>query len=373
MFPRDGIDGALATRTSISLVKAAEGRLCYRGYSIGDLARDTRFEEVIYLLWFGDLPTRKALASFSAQLRAERNPPRAALDIIRSAGADCDPMDSLSIAVSTMAASDPDRGDNAAAANLRKGLRVITAMPALTAYHSRMRRKLDPIAPDPELGHAENLLYMIVGERPDSAKINAINAVMTLQAEHGIDPSAFAARVTASTHADLHAALTSAIGTLKGPLDGGAIRAVLEMLLAIANKSKAREVIDNLLRAKKKIPGFGHRTYKDVDPRAIEFKNICERLSTAAGDRHAFELAIHVQEIVHKRTGLSPNAYFYCAPACQMLGLAAEDFAPIAACAHAAGWIAHVAEQHSDNRPIRLHEEYIGLLARAFVPLDERV
>jgi len=372
MFAREGIEGAVAARTSISLIKGAEGRLAYRGYAVGELAENASFEEVIHLLWFGDLPTRKALISFTDQLKANRHAPQPVLETIRSGLANAQPIDALRTAVSILASTDPDLGDNSEAADLRKGVRVTAAIPALAALHSRLRRKLDPIPPDPELGHAENFLYMLTGAKPSLAESQAMNAAMILQADHGFDPSTFAARVTAGTQADLHSALVSAIGTLKGPLHGGALREVIAMMLAIGDKSNAKKTIDQMLKAKKKVPGFGHRIYKGVDPRAVQLKRICERLC-AGSERGWFELASCIEDIVHRRTGLNPNLDFYCAPAYHRLGVTPEDLAPAFACARAPGWVAHVIEQHSDNRLIRLLEEYIGLLPRAFVPIDERV
>lgn len=373
MFSREGLEGVLAARTSISLIKGAQGRLSYRGYSIDELAEHAGFEEVVYLLWFGDLPTRKALAKFSDQLKANRNPPQPVLEMIRSGLLSAHPMDALRTAVSMLASSDPEVSDNGEDADLRKGVRVTAVMPTLVAFHSRLRRGLEPIAPDPEFSHAENFLYMVTGERPSAAEGQAMSAAMTVQADHGLDASTFAARVTAGSHSDLHSALTSAIGTLKGPLHGGAVSGVMEMLLAIGEKSRAKQTVDQMLKAKRKIPGFGHRIYQGADPRAVQFKRICERLGGPARNRRWFELSSHIEEMVHRRTGLSPNVDFYCAPAYHLLGFAAGDFAPVFACSRAPGWVAHVVEQHSDNRLIRLLEEYIGLLPRAFVALDERV
>lgn len=373
MFAREGIEGAVAARTSISLIKGAECRLAYRGYAVGELAETASFEEVIYLLWLGELPTRKALVSFSDQLKASRDAPQSVIETIRPCVANSQPIDALRTALSILASTDPDLNDNSEAADLRKGVRVTAAMPTLTALQSRFRRKLDPIPPDPKLGHAENFLYMLSGAKPSLAESQAMNAAMILHADHGFDASTFAARVTAGTRADLHSALISAIGTLKGPLHGGALRDVIEMLLAIGDKSKAKGTIDQMLKAKKKIPGFGHPIYKGMDPRAVQLKRICERLSTGTGKHGWFELSSCIEDIVHRRTGLNPNVDFYCAPTYHMLGVAPEDLAPAFACARTPGWVAHVIEQHLDNRLIRLLEEYIGLLPRAFVPIDDRV
>jgi citrate synthase len=374
MFAREGLEGVVAARTSICLIKGEEGKLAYRGYSIDDLAEKADFEETAYLLWFGDLPAPKRLAWFSAELKANRKPPEPGLEAIGSLLRTAHPMDALRTAVSMLALSDPDVGDNREEANLRKSIRLTAAMPTLAALHSRMRRGLEPIAPDEELDHAENFLYMATGKRPSPIEATAMRAAMTLQADHGLNASSFAARVTAGTLSDMHAALTSAIGAFKGPLDGGAVRGVMEMLIAIGDKRKAKGAIDKMLKAKKRIPGFGHRIYKGVDPRAVHFRRICERIGNAApGNARWFELTTYIEELVRKRTGLGANVDFYAAPAYYMLGFGFDDFAPVFACSRAAGWIAHVIEQYSDNRLIRPLEEYIGPLPRPFIPLHERI
>ncbi len=373
MFVSNGIEGAPAIRTSISLIKGAQGKLAYRGYSIDDLAENTCFEEVIYLLWFGELPTRKALANFSDQLKANRNPPQPVLEAIHSALAGGHPMDVLRTAVSMLASADPDVGDNGEDAELRKGARITAAMPTLAAFHSRIRRGLEPIAPNPEFGHAENFLFMLTGDRPDAVRAKAMNAAMTLMADHGLEASACAARVVAGAGSDLHSAVTSAIAALKGPPDGGAATDVMGMLLAIGEKSRAKEAVGEMLKTSGKIPAFGDRIYRGANPRAIQFKRICERLDGDAGGRGWFELTSHIEDIVNRRCGLSPNVDFYRAPAYHALGFSRDDFATVFTCSRAPGWIAHVIEQRADNRPMRPVEEYIGLLPRAFVPIDERV
>ncbi len=374
MFAREGLEGAVAARTAICLIKGEEGKLAYRGYSIDDLAEKANFEETAYLLWFGDLPTPKRLAWFSAELKANRKPPGPGLEAIGSLLRTAHPMDALRTAVSMLASSDPDVGDNGEDANLRKGIRLTAAMPTLAALHSRVRRGFEPIAPDGELDHAENFLYMATGKRPSPIEATAMRTAMTLQADHGLNASSFAARVTAGTLSDMHAALTSAIGALQGPLHGGAVRGVMEMLIAIGDKRKARGAIDKMLKARKRIPGFGHRIYKGIDPRAVHFRRLCERIGDAApGNARWFELTTYIEELVRKRTGLGASVDFYAAPAYYMLGFALDDFAPVFACSRAAGWIAHVIEQYSDNRLIRPLEEYIGPLPRPFIPLQERI
>jgi citrate synthase len=295
------------------------------------------------------------------------------LEVIRSALSSGHPMDAMRTAVSMLASSDPDAGDNGEDAELRKAARITATMPTLAAFYSRIRRGLEPIAPNPEFGHAENFLFMVTGDRPDAARAKAMNAAMTLMADHGLDASAFAARVVAGAGSDLHSAVTSAIATLKGPPDGGAATDVMGMILAVSDKSRANEALGEMLKTRRKIPGFGDRVYRGADPRAIQFKRICERLDGDAGDRGWFELTSHIEDIVNRRCGLSPNVDFYRAPAYHALGFPHDDFATVLTCSRAPGWIAHVIEQRADNRLLRPVEEYIGWLPRAFVPIDERV
>ena len=373
MFFREGLEGRPAARTSISLIRSAEDRLTYRGYVVGDLSENASFEEVIFLLWFGDLPNRKALTNFSNQLLSSRELPQSLIDALSSGLARAEPMDALRTAVSMLAVDDHEPEDNSEEADFRKASRAIAALPIIAALHSRKRRQLDFVPPDNALGHAENFLYMLNGKRPNSVEARAMNSAMTLQTDHGLDPAALVARITAGTQADLYAALTAAIAAAKGHLASGAMQTVAHTFFALRGENEAREALETMLRSKKKLPGFGSAIYKRADPRAIEFRRVCARLAEVSGNRELFERANHIEEIIEKKTGLSPNADFYCTLAYQTLGLAPEDFAAVFACSRAAGWAAHVAEQHSDTRPIRLQDEYIGLLSRAFVPIDERV
>lgn len=372
MFATEGLEGVVAARTAISLVKGDDGALAYRGYSAGELADKASFEEVAHLLWYGELPSRKRLAAFSAEMRAHRAPPGAILEAAGALLGAAAPIDALRSAVSLLAAGDPEVDDSSEPANLRKAVRVVAAMPALVAAHARMRKGLRPAPPEPRLGHAAHFLYLLRGAPPAALEARALEHAMILQADHGLNASTVAARVTASTLADLHAALTSALAALKGPLHGGASREVIEMLLAIGEKSRARDHIEKLLSARKRVPSFGHRIHKAADPRAGHLKRSLRALAEAGSGAKWYELAGLVEDEVRRRRGVEPNLDFYSAVLYHLLGLQPDQFAAVFACARAAGWAAHVIEQHLDNRLIRPLEEYIGPLPRPFVAIEDR-
>ena len=379
MFAREGLEGVVAARTSICLIKGAEGSqaaLEYRGYSIHDLANHCGFEEVAYLLWYGALPSADELRDFSQLMRANRTLPvrvtRALASILRG----LTPIDALRAAVSILAADDPDADDNSPAANVRKGVRLTAKMPAIVGVHHRLAKGLKPLAPDSRLNHAANFLYMVKGKRPAELEARALEAAMILEADHGLNPSTFAARVAAGTLADLHSAVVAALATLKGPLHGGAAAQVLAMLHAVDDASNAAGFVRKALGAHARVAGFGHRIYKGDDPRAIDLKRWCERMAGKRGARSKarklFDCAQAIEREVRKRVPIAPNVDFYAAPLWSMLGFTPDTFAPVFACARIAGWVAHIAEQHVDNRLIRPEEEYIGPLSRPFIPIDQR-
>jgi citrate synthase len=372
MFAKEGLEGVVAARTSICLIRGEDGTLAYRGYSIDELARSASFEEVAYLLWFGELPTARQLASFDAELRANRSPPPDVLDALSGPLVRMHPMDWLRTAVSMLAADDPDVADNSEAANLRKGLRITAAMPALVAAHERIRKQAEPPHADKGLNHAQNFLWMMTGHRPSDPAARAIELAMIVQADHGLNASTFAARVTAGTLADMHAAIVAALGALKGPLHGGASGQVIEMLQEVGDASDAARYVERALAQKRKIAGFGHRVYKAADPRAPHLKAIAGPLAEATGSERLYQTACAVEDAMRARRGLSANIDFYSALVDQMVGLPTDQFASAFACARIAGWVAHVIEQHLDNRLIRPLEEYIGPLPRPFVPIADR-
>jgi citrate synthase len=372
MFAKEGLEGVVAARTGLSLIDGEKGRLLYRGYSIHDLAEHSSFEEVVHLLWYGELPNRGQLAKTREDLASQRALHPDAAEILRRFAKDGSPMDVLRTVASALSVKDPDVHESTREANLRKGMRLTATLPTIVTAHERLRKGKDPVPPDPSLDHAANFLYMLHGRRPEALPARALDVAMILQMDHGLNASTFAARVTAGTLADLHAAVTSAIGTLKGPLHGGANHDVMMMLLAIGEVERAAEHIRLELSQKKKIPGFGHRVYKTMDPRAIHLKTLSERLGKAAGQEKWHQMSRLIEATCKELKNLNPNVDFYAASTYYLLGFEMDLFTPIFACSRAPGWIAHVIEQHTDNRLIRPLEEYIGPPERPYVPLDKR-
>jgi len=372
MFAKEGLEGVVAARTGLSLIDGEKGRLSYRGYSIHDLADHSTFEESVHLLWYGELPTRSQLAQTRDGLAAQRALHPDALDILRRFARDASPMDMLRTVVSALAIHDPDVHDSTREANLRKGIRLTAQMPTIVAAHDRLRKGKEPVPPDPGLDHAGNFLYMLNGTRPDALATRALDVALILQLDHGLNASTFAARVTAGTIADLHAAVTSAIGTLKGPLHGGANHDVMLLLRAIGDVEAAAEHIRLELQQKKKIPGFGHRVYKTIDPRAIHLRRLAEALGKAMKEEKWFQMSLVIEKTCKELKNLNPNVDFYAATVYDLLGFEMDLFTPIFACSRAPGWIAHVIEQHTDNRLIRPLEEYIGPPERPYVSVDKR-
>ncbi len=372
MFAREGLEGVVAARTSICLIKGAEGALEYRGYSIHGLARQAGFEEVAYLLTYSKLPTADESQDFTRRLVAARKLPRRVTQALAGPLRDMTPIDALRSAVSILAADDPDAADNRPDANLRKAIRLTAALPVIVAAHLRLRNGMKPLAPDSSLGHAANFIYMVRGKRARGDEARALEVAMIVEADHGLNASTFAARVTAGTLADLHAAVVAGIAALKGPLHGSASGEVLRMLHGVGDPARAGAFVKRTLAAKARIPGFGHRIYKAADPRTIHLKEWCAKLAARGGARKLYLIANAVERQAHQRKGLYPNVDLYAAPLWSMLGIPPDLFASMFACARITGWSAHVAEQHLDNRLIRPEEEYIGPLSRPFAPLAER-
>ncbi len=372
MFAKEGLEGVVAARTGLSLIDGEKGRLSYRGYSIHELAEHSNFEEAVHLLWYGELPTNSQLAQTRAGLAAQRTLHADALDTLRRYARDASPMDMLRTVVSALAIHDPDVHESTREANLRKGIRLTAQMPTIVAAHDRLRKGKEPVPPDPALDHAGNFLYMLHGAKPVPLAVRALDVALILQLDHGLNASTFAARVTAGTIADLHAAVTSAIGTLKGPLHGGANHDVMLLLRAIGDVESAAEHIRLELQQKKKIPGFGHRVYKTMDPRAIHLRRLAEELGKAMKEEKWFQMSQVIEKTCKELKNLNPNVDFYAATVYDLLGFEMDLFTPIFACSRAPGWIAHVIEQHTDNRLIRPLEEYIGPPERPYVPVEKR-
>ncbi|MGH7443845.1 MAG: citrate/2-methylcitrate synthase [Longimicrobiales bacterium] len=372
-----GLEGVVAAQTRISKVMGEEGRLIYGGYEIDDLARNATFEEVCHLLWFGELPNRTQLDQLSSQIIENALVDDRVLNIVRAAPASTHPMATLRTAVSALAYVDPDAEDMSPEANQRKAIRLTGQAITLTAAIDRLRKGRDPLQPRADLSLAGNLLYMMLGVEPDPIAERIIDAALTLHAEHGLNASTFAARVSAATLADMHSAMTSAIGTLKGPLHGGANERVMQMLLAIERPGNAdRWVVDALGRGEK-IMGFGHRVYRALDPRAPILKDLAGQLSTRGGDTRWLDISEEIQQTMAREMAargkkVYPNVDFFSASVYYTLGIEMDLFTNIFACARMAGWTAHVIEQWQDNRLIRPKAEYIGPERREIAPIDQR-
>lgn len=366
-----GLAGVVAGKSAIGFIDGQRGILRYRGYDIHDLAEHSTFEETVYLLWNGDLPNRADLADFVTFLASQREVASPILEFIQSAPAEATPMGLLRTAVSALAQYDPDAEDMSLAANKRKAGRLTAQMGTLVAAIERTRSALEPVAPDPALGHAANFLYMLRGERASEAESRALDVALVLHADHGFNASTFSAKVTAATLSDMHSAVTSAVGTLKGPLHGGANQRVKEALEEIGSIDRVEEWVDAKLAAKQRIMGLGHRVYKVEDPRARHLKALAEALAEH-GDPALVQISERLVEVVQARKPLNVNVDFWSASLYSYLGLPAALFPMIFALSRISGWTTHIMEQYADNKLIRPRAEYVGPGPRAYVPLADR-
>ena len=373
-----GLEGVVAAQTTLSHVYGEEGRLIYGGYDIADLAENVSFEEVCHLLWFGELPNQARLDALRAQLRDGLRVPGPVIDLLRQAGPDSHPMAILRTAVSALSFFDAEAEVNTPEANLNKAIRLTAQTITLTGAIARLRQGSEPLEARADLGLAANLLYMMLGREPDELETRIMDAALTLHAEHGMNASTFAARVTAGTLSDMYSAVVSAIGTLKGPLHGGANEQVMEMLLQIGTPEKAESWVREALGRGEKIMGFGHRVYRTTDPRAPILKRLAEELNRRADGRRAWlEISERIQatmreEMDRRGKKIYPNVDFFSASVYYTLGIAKDMFTNVFACARMAGWTAHVIEQFRDNRLIRPQSEYIGAAPRRVVPIGDR-
>lgn len=370
---KGGLEGVVAGASALCDIDGRSGRLLYCGYDIVDLAEHSSFEETAYLLWHGELPTAAELAELSRELREHLDPHPAVWDVVRTAGPDANPMAVLRTQVSLLGALDGDAADNSDDANRRKAALLVAQVGTLVAGTERIQQGLDPIAPRQDLSLAANVLYMLRGTLPDAEEVRAFDVALVLHAEHGMNASTFAARVTAATLSDMHSAITSAIGALKGALHGGANERVMELLRELPDPASTPKLIREMLDRKRRIMGFGHRVYRTEDPRATILRRWSRSLGERAGDTRWYELTRGVEQAVMEEKGLYPNVDLYSASAYTSLGLPQRIFTPIFAMSRMAGWTANVIEQHRDNRLIRPDSDYIGAAPRDYVPLDARV
>ncbi len=369
-----GLKNVVVDKTALCLIDGEAGRLSYRGYDIHDLAEQSTFEEVTYLLWYGHLPRASELEQFDAALRAARTLPEGVVQVIRLVSA-AHPMDALRTAVSALSAFDPDVNDTSTEAKLRKAVRLTAQTPAIVAAHHRIRSGEQPVTPDPSLPLAANFLYQLHGARPESQAARAIDVDFILHAEHGSNASSFAARVTASTLADLHAAVVSAIGALKGPRHGGAAEAVMHLAQEIGDPARAEAFIAQKREHGEKIMGFGHRVYRVEDPRARHMREWARELGGKLGQPKWFRILTAIQEAMAPLAehGVNVNVDFYAGAVYYLLDIPEDVFVPMFAIGRMPGWIAQVLEQWEDNTLIRPLLQYEGPLNLEYVPLERRL
>jgi citrate synthase len=367
-----GLEGVVVAESEISFVDGAAGRLVYRGYSIEELASGSTFEETSKLLLDGELPTRAELQMFERALVSERAIDEQTLAAIRGYPADVDPMSALRTGVSALGMVDPDRDDDGPEATRRKAIRLIAKLPTLVAAFERSRGGNPPIAPRADLGHAANFLYMLTGEEPDPDDARVMDVCLILHAEHGMNASTFAARVTAATLSDIHSAVTSAVGTLKGPLHGGANEGVMKMLLEIDARGVApADRVREMLAAGKKVMGFGHRVYKTMDPRAPILRGFSKDLGERTDPRW-YRMSEEVLAAMKMEKGIDPNVDFFSASTYYALGIPADLFTPIFAIARVSGWVTHVEAQYAKNRLIRPRARYVGKRDLRYISIVDR-
>lgn len=358
--------------SEICYIDGAEGRLVYRGYDAIELARHATFEEVAYLLWYGGLPRPTEFRAFLSGFTGSMELPVETVMILRMFPKAATPMEVIRTAVSSLGHWDPDSGNTGLDACLRKAQRLTLRIPLLIAAHQRLREGKEPVKPIPGHGIAYNFLYTLLGKEPAPLVERAFDAALILHADHELNASTFSARVTASTMADIYSSVTSAIGTLKGPLHGGANMEVMQLLEEIGTPATARDFILGKLSRKEKIPGFGHRVYRCEDPRVAPLRSYAKALSETNGSSRYFEITQEIEKVVLEETKVFPNVDLYTASLYNALGLPTELFTPIFAISRTVGWTSHILEQWSNNRLIRPRAEYIGPTSYGYIPIKER-
>jgi len=369
-----GLEGIVATTSSICWIDGDAGVLSYRGIDIHELADKSTFEETTYLLWNGKLPNQSELAEFTANLAAAREMDPAIVKLLREVPAYASPMEVLRTAVSLLSIYDADEKDGSHAANLRKSFRLTAQIPMIVAMFDRIRKGQPIIEADKSLSHAANFLWMLNGVKPSDTATRAFDIALILHADHELNASTFAARVIAATLSDMHSAITGAIGALKGPLHGGANEATMKLLYAIEKAgADPVEYVRGMFARKEKISGFGHRVYHTEDPRATHLRRMSEELGKAAGNTKWFDMSSKIEQFVKGEKKLNANVDFYSASTYTTLGIDIDLFTPIFAISRISGWAAHVIEQHDDNRLIRPRADYTGPAYPApYLPIAER-
>lgn len=367
-----GLEGVVASQTSLSFIDGGQGILSYRGYNIHDLAPNASFLESVYLLWTGGLPTASELAAFEEELGGMRALAPATLDAIRATPAGTVPMAALRTAVSIQGMADPDGEDNSPEANLRKAKRLVAQTPTMVAAIHRCREGGEPLDPDSSLPVAADFVRMANGEAGTDEAAAALDRTLLLYLDHGFNASTFTCRVIAATLGDMHSAITGGVGALKGSLHGGANEKAMQTILEIGSLDNVGAWLDAALAEKRKIMGFGHRVYRTEDPRATHLREMSKQLTHQAGMGELYEISRELEAQMMSRKGINPNVDFYCATVYYALGLPTDLYTPLFAMGRMGGWTAHVMEQHADNRLIRPRAEYVGAKDRSWVPIEDR-
>jgi citrate synthase len=370
-----GLEDVVATSSAICYLDGDRGVLAYCGYDIHDLAQSATFEEVCFLLWHRRLPTRAELGDLQSQLAAARPLQEPIIRLMRSLPP-VNSMDALRTMTSALAHYESDVEETSPSVQYRKAVRLTAQVGSIVATWGRLQAGGGPIAPDPAMGHAANFLYMLTGERPNSTAIRAFDIALTLHADHELNASTFAARVAAATLTDIYSATVAAVGTLKGPLHGGANAEVMKMLLELGQTASGDRVDDFVrgkLARKEKIPGFGHRVYKTEDPRATHLRQMSRELGKRSGNTAWFDMSQRIEALVMSEKKLNPNVDFYSASTYHALGIPIDLYTPIFAVSRISGWTAHILEQYANNRLIRPRADYTGpSYPQRFIPLEQR-
>ncbi|HVC08984.1 MAG TPA: citrate/2-methylcitrate synthase [Elusimicrobiota bacterium] len=370
-----GLEGVIAAKSKLCSIDGAAGKLYYMGYPIEEIVNGSAtYEEIAYMFWHGRLPNTKELETFKDEIAKSRSLPQQVMDFIKLLPHTCHPMDALRTIVSLLSAFDhnPERSPEA---NLDRAIALTVRFPTIVAAFHRLRQNQAPVEPDPKLSHAANFLYMLFGEKPDETTAKVMDIAMVLHLDHEMNASTFSSLVTASTLSDLYSAISAGVGTLKGPLHGGANEAVLKMLLEIGDPDRVGAYVDDALAKKKKIMGFGHRMYKAYDPRARLLKEYARRASEKTKSSRLFQITEKIEEVMIQKKGkqgIFPNVDLYSGIIYHQMGIPTDIFTPIFAIARVAGWTAHVLEYWQENRLFRPNALYEGPSARKFPPLAQR-
>jgi citrate synthase len=367
-----GLRGVVAASSSIGDVNGEKGELIYQGINIHDLAKNSTFEEVVYLLWNGRLPKRAELDELKRNIAANQELQPEILALMRQFPKDAEPMDALRTSVSALSFYDKTAKDTSREASIRTATRLTAQLPVIVAALQRLRKGEEPVSAKPQLNIATNFLYMLKGEMPAEADAHVLDVALILQADHELNASTFTSRVVAGTLADMYGAVTAAIAALSGPLHGGANTNVMKMLLEIGEVDKVEQYVKDALAAKRKLMGFGHAVYKTEDPRATNFRRFSKELAERTGDMKWYEMSRKVEETIMREKGLFPNVDFFSASTFYMMGIPLDLYTPIFAISRISGWTGHILEQYANNKLIRPRAEYVGPRDVPYVPIDER-